>query len=135
MLQGTLSDLPISLALQENLRGVDSLALRIALSGTLDEPRCTMWSNLGPAIAEAMEAAVKNARRTYARALLARGDRHVNERLASLERRVSQQQSQFIAQVSCTTSALDKIAGQQSARRRLTHEQLGRRLPANSLFR
>jgi uncharacterized protein (TIGR03545 family) len=135
MLQGTLSDLPISLALHENLRAVDSLALRIALSGTLDEPRCTLWSNLGPAVAEAMEAAVKNARRTQARALLARGERHVDERLATLERRVSHQHAQLIAQVSSTTSALEKIAGQQNSRQRLSHEQLGRRLPANSLFR
>ena len=135
MLQGTLSDLPISLALQENLRGVDSLALRIALSGTLDAPRCTMWFNLGPALAEAIEAAVQNARRRHARALLARGEREVDERLATLERRLTQQHQQFITQLSSTTSALDKIAGQQTVRRRLTHEQFGRRLPANSLFR
>jgi uncharacterized protein (TIGR03545 family) len=134
-LQGNLSDVPLAAALNETLRNIDALNVRIALSGTLAEPKCTLWSNIGPVMAEAMELALHRAADDRARNLLARAQRQVDEQLAGLERTATRQHAELISQMSGATGQLERIAGQQSARTRLSHEQLGRRLPTSSLFR
>jgi hypothetical protein len=67
--------------------------------------------------------------------LLARAQRQVDERLAGLERTAIKQHADLISQLTMASGQIETIASQQSARPRLSHEQLGRRLPANSLFR
>ena len=41
-------------ALEDSLRDIHMVATRVSLSGTLDRPQFELWSNLGPAVAEAM---------------------------------------------------------------------------------
>jgi uncharacterized protein (TIGR03545 family) len=135
ILYGNLSAVPLAAALNQTLQKANGLSLRIALSGTLAEPKCTLWSNLGPAMAEAMELALNQAAVDRSQQLLARAQRQVDEQLAALERTATQQHKQLIAQMTGATGNLERIALQQSARPRLSHEQLGRRLPTNSLFR
>jgi uncharacterized protein (TIGR03545 family) len=134
-LYGNLSTVPLAAALSHTLQKAHGLSLRIALSGSLAEPNCTLWSNLGPAMAEAMELALNRAAVDRSRQLLARAQRQVDEQLAALERTATQQHAQLITQMTGATGNLERIALQHSARPRLSHEQLGRRLPANSLFR
>jgi hypothetical protein len=86
-------------------------------------------------MAEAMQLALKRAADDRSQQLLAQAQRQVDEQLAALERTATQQHRQLIAQVTGATGNLERIALQQSMRPRLSHEQLGRRLPTNSLFR
>jgi hypothetical protein len=134
-LHGNLRNVPLAAALSETLQKADGLTLRIALSGTLAEPQCTLWSSIGPAVAEAMEIALLRAAHDRSLQLLAQAERQVDEQLADLERTATQQHANLMAQMSSATDEVEKIANQQSAPRRLSHEQLGRRLPTNSLFR
>ncbi len=134
-LYGNLSTVPLAAALSQTLEKANGLTMRIALSGTLTEPKCTLWSNLGPAMAEAMQLALDRAAVDRSQQLLAQAQRQVDEQLAALERTATQQHANMIAQVTGATGDLERIALQQSARPRLSHEQLGRRLPSNSLFR
>ena len=134
-LNGNLRNVPLAAALGETLQKADGLSLRIALGGTLADPQCTLWSSIGPAVAEAMELALARAAENRSQQLLSQAQRRVDERLAALERTATQQHAHLTAQMAGATGELKRIAGQQSAPRRLSHEQLGRRLPANSLFR
>lgn len=134
-LHGNLRSVPLAAALSETLQKADRLTLRIALSGTLDEPQCTLWSSIGPAVAEAMEIALLRAAQDRSQKLLAQAERQVDEQLADLERTATEQHAHLMAQMGSATGEVERIANQQSAPRRLSHEQLGRRLPANSLFR
>jgi uncharacterized protein (TIGR03545 family) len=134
-LHGNLRNVPLAAALSETLQRADRLTLRIALGGTLSEPQCTLWSSIGPAVAEAMEIALKRAAHDRSQQLLAQAERQVDEQLADLERTATQQHAHLMAQTGSATGEVERIANQQSAPRRLSHEQLGRRLPANSLFR
>lgn len=134
-LRGNLSDVPLSLAVANTLGDVNALATRCSLSGTLSEPKCTLWSNLGTAVAEAMERALQQAGDQHARTLLAEAQRQVDEHLAGLERKVADQQAELAAQLADVTGRLDTIASKQSASQRLSPEQLGRRFPTSSLLR
>jgi uncharacterized protein (TIGR03545 family) len=132
---GGLSDLAIAAALQETLADVQSIVIRVALSGSLNEPRSSLWSNAGTVVAEAMERAVHHAADQRARSVVARAQRRVDEQLAGLDRLSSEQQSEWRSQIATATSALAKIAGEHAPDARISHGQLGRRLPAGSLFR
>jgi uncharacterized protein (TIGR03545 family) len=134
-LRGSLRNVPLAAALSETLQKSNGLTLRIAFSGTLAEPECTLWSSLGPAVAEAMELSLARAANDRSQKLLAQGHRLVDERLAELERTATQLHADLTAQMAGASGELERIASQRSAPRRLSHEQLGRRLPANSLFR
>jgi uncharacterized protein (TIGR03545 family) len=132
---GQLSDIPLAAALQDTLSGLDAVASRLTLGGTLSEPTCSLWSNLGPAVAEAMDRALRRSGDQHIRALAARARQHVDEQLASLERQAQEQKSNILAQISSSTGELQAAAGKQLPAPRISHEQLGRRLPAGSLFR
>jgi uncharacterized protein (TIGR03545 family) len=134
-LYGNLSMVPLAATLNQTLQKANGLTLRLSLSGSLTEPKCTLWSNLGPAVAEAMELALERAAVDRSEQLLAQARRQVDEQLAALERAATQQHANMIAQVTGATGNLERIALQQTARPRLSQEQLGRRLPTNSLFR
>jgi uncharacterized protein (TIGR03545 family) len=134
-LGGELCDVPLAAPLGATLGQLNSIATRISIGGTLERPRCTLWSNLGPAVAEAFERSLRSAGDEHVKSLLAEARRRVDERLAALERQASNEQATFAAQLASVTAQLDSIAAQQSPRKRISVEQLGRRLPASSLFR
>ena len=134
-LRGALRNAPLAETLKDALSNVDALALRISLSGTLHEPKCTLWSNLGAAVAESMDRALLRAGQQHAAALLARAQKQVDERLAGIERRASEQQAALTAQSVKASADLARIANQQAPAKRLSREQLGGRPPSGSLFR
>jgi uncharacterized protein (TIGR03545 family) len=135
VLQGALADIPLVAPLQATLGKLNSVATRVSLHGTLDDPSCTLWSNLGPAVAEAMARAVRRAGEERVRAVLADTRRAVDERLTDLERQFAEQRTSFAAELAGVGTQLDTIARRQTSRERISADQLGRRLPENSLFR
>ena len=132
---GQLSDVPLAAALQSTLAELDSLAVQVTLGGTLSEPTCSLWSTLGPAVAEATKRAMRRAGDEHAQVLVARARRQVDDRLANLEQQMQAKRSELAAQTTAATGELVRVATQQTPAARLSHERFGTRLPAGSLFR
>ena len=120
--------------LQKALREIDSLSTRISLAGTIDQPKCEVWSNLGPAVAEAMNRALVRTTAGYTRELLTESHDRVDERLADLDRQIADAQATLEPQLADTTDSLDQLS-KKATSERLSLDHLGRRLPAESLFR
>ena len=119
----------------ETLGHVNSIATRLSLNGTLDEPKCVMWSNLGAAVAEALKRGLHRAGDQHAHDLLVEAGRRVDERLAEVDRQVAEKQAHFAGKTTDITVRLQKIAAGETPRYRISDEKGGRRLPNNSLFR
>jgi len=124
-------------ALEDSLRDVHTVATRVSLSGTLDRPQFELWSNLGPAVAEAMNHTVEKVAMTYARQALAESQQRVDEKLAELDRQIADEQATLKPQLTASTDALKQLVGGRNGdtKNRLSLEQFGQQLPANSLFR
>lgn len=122
-------------ALAGSLGDIRAVATRISLRGTLDEPRCELWSNIGPAVAEAMDRALARTANYQAGQMLAQAQEKVGERLAELDRQIAEQQSELRPQLAGSNDTLELLAGDRRITGRLSFEQLGCRLPADSLFR
>ena len=125
----------LSAAMCDTLGHVNSIATRLSLGGTINEPTCTLWSNLGAAVAEAMQRAVRRTGDQHAKALLVEAGRRVDERLAEVDRQMAERQTQFASKSTIITARLQKIATGESPRYRISSEKGGRQLPNNSLFR
>lgn len=121
--------------LTEALSRVEALATRVSLGGTLSAPQCRIWSNVGPAVAEALDRALTRSVERYRRQLLADSQQRVDERLAQLDRQLSEAQAAFLSQLAESSGHLTALADEQRRPLRLTIEHMGRRLPADSLFR
>ena len=134
-LRGRLSEVPLAPALESSLEKVQSLATRLTLGGTLGDPKCSLWSNLGAVVAVALERSHQRERDDHVRAVLVEAQRRVDERLASLERQVTERQTRLATLVNDVSGRLSSLASGVAPRYRVTPEQLGRRLPVNSLFR
>jgi uncharacterized protein (TIGR03545 family) len=132
---GKLSDVPLAAALAGTLGGENSVSTQLLLSGTIDDPRCKLRSTLGGVVADALDRAVRRAADQHATKMLAELQRQVDQRLTQLERQLAEDQAELMPQLSQTAGQLEKIATQQDSPPRLSTEQLGRRLPAQSLFR
>ena len=134
-MSGDLARYHVDEELTKTLGDVHSLATRVSLSGTLDEPMCHSWSTLGPTVAEAMERAFARAATGYTREVLAQSRERVNRRLAEFDRQLADAQNELHPQLADSTSALDQLTTSADPGHRLTIEHLGRLLPADSLFR
>ncbi len=120
--------------LQKALGEIDSLTTRISLAGTIDQPKCEVWSNLGPAVADAMNRALVRTTAGYTRDLLTESHDRVDERLADLDRQIADAQASLEPQLVDATDSLDQLSKKTTVER-LSRDHLGRRLPAESLFR
>jgi uncharacterized protein (TIGR03545 family) len=129
-----LADVPIGEALTDALGRVNSLATRVSLGGTLAEPTCTLWSNVGPAVAEAVERAVIRASGPCASQRLVEAGRHVDEQLATVERQMSEQQGRWLALVSTAQQNLRQVARDEANPNRFTPARVGR-LPSKAQLR
>jgi uncharacterized protein (TIGR03545 family) len=134
-LAGEFADVPIGKSLEETLGRIDSLATRVSLGGTLAQPTCTLWSNLGPAVAEAIEQALERAGGQHARSQLVEAGKQVDERLTTVERQMAEQQARWNTRVADVRAQLQAFAASEAPSDRLTPQRVGRRLPSNSLFR
>jgi uncharacterized protein (TIGR03545 family) len=115
--------------------GVNSIATRLSLGGTLSKPTCTLWSNLGTAVAESLRHALRRAGDQHERELLAEAGRRVDERLAEVDRQMAEQQQHFTSQATELNARLDELAAVEKPLYRISAKQGGRRLPKDSLFR
>jgi uncharacterized protein (TIGR03545 family) len=134
-LAGSFADLPIAEPLEETLARIDSLATRMTLGGTLNQPTCTLWSNIGTATAEAIERALDRAHGQRSRDALASTSQLINERLTIVERQMTDQQTRWANRVAAVRVQLDGIVITDAEPQRLSPERLGGRLPSGSLFR
>jgi uncharacterized protein (TIGR03545 family) len=125
----------LTAALDDTLGSVGSIATHLTLSGTVDQPKCDLQSNLGAAVAQAVQRAVRRTGDQHARALLAEAGRRVDERLAEVDRQLAERQAQFAIKSTLITARLQKIATKDEPQHRISVERIGRRLPENSLFR
>jgi uncharacterized protein (TIGR03545 family) len=132
-----LAKLEVAEALEESLGNIRMVATRVTLSGTLDEPHFELWSNLGPAVAEAMNHSIEKATTTFARNALAASQQHVDEKLAQLDRQIAEQQAALKPQLAASTNTLKQLvlARGGETKTRLTAEEVGRQLPVSELFR
>ena len=124
-------------ALEDALGNIHSVATRVSLSGTLDAPHFELWSNLGPAVAEAMNHSIEKAATTYARQALATSQQQVDEKLAQLDRQIAEQQATLKPQLTASTDALKQLVPSRGGdtKGRLTAEEIGQQLPVSALFR
>lgn len=129
------AEVPLTAALNESLGKINSLATRISLSGTIEEPKCTLWSNLGPAVAEAMQRAAERVGKERTRASLAEAARQEDEQLTTAERQVSDQQTHWNARLAALSKQLQTIATAERPKDRLSPSRVSRQLPPNSLVR
>jgi uncharacterized protein (TIGR03545 family) len=129
-----LAHVPIGEGLTDSLGRVNSLATRVSLGGTLAEPTCTLWSNVGPAVAEAVERAVNRASGPCASQRLVEAEQHVDEQLATVERQMSEQQTRWSALVSTARQNLQQLATDETNPNRFTPARVGR-LPSDSRLR
>jgi uncharacterized protein (TIGR03545 family) len=134
-LGGTFADPILAAALEDSLGHIDALATRVTIGGTLAEPKCKLWSNLGPAVAEAMEHAVQHAGGQHTRSLMVQAGQRGDEQLTVIERQMSELQNRWKARIAATNTQLRTIAVDGSSEERLSKDRLGRRMPEGSLFR
>ncbi len=120
--------------LEKTLGDIGSLATRVSLTGTLNQPQCKIWSNLGPAVAEALDRSLERTVTRYSRNLLTQSQDRVNHRLADLDRQIAGTQAALEPQLADSQVTLNEL-GIQPTGHRLSTDHLGRRLPADSLFR
>lgn len=122
-------------ALYESLGRLSSIATRVSITGTLDEPEYEIWSNLGPAVSQAMQTALQRALRSKADQLLAESNKRVESQLAAVNQMITQRTASLLPQIDAPQNELQQLAKNMLGGSGLSLEQLGRRLPANSLFR
>jgi hypothetical protein len=134
-LSGQLATLPIGDALTDTLGRMNSTATHITLGGTLEEPTCTVWSNIGPAMAEAFQRAVDRVSSQHTRRMLVDAGKQVDERLANVDRQLAEQQNRLNATLTDINKQLQGFAAGDSPRNRISVERVGRRLPSGALFR
>lgn len=132
---GGFGDPAINATLADSLGHIESFATRVTLGGTLAEPKCSIWSNLGSAAAEAMERATQRAGSQHARSLMVSAGRHGDEQLTVVERQMTEQQTKWKSAFAATSAELQGAIADDKPADRISTDRLGRRLPNNSLFR
>ncbi|MEX2315671.1 MAG: hypothetical protein WD669_00870 [Pirellulales bacterium] len=129
-----LEHVPLAAALADTLGRIDSMATRLSLSGTLAEPRLSLWSSIGPAAATAMDIALRRAADERARQVMAASQRRIDEQLAHLDRQIADEQAELLPRLASSTGQFIELAARYAPPQRLDVQRLGR-LPADSLFR
>jgi uncharacterized protein (TIGR03545 family) len=123
------------LAVDDTLGQINSIATRLALTGTIDEPACTLWSNLGPAVALSLDHALQRHGDERARFLLGQARRKVDEQLTQLDRLLADRQATLSATLANMPQRIDSIGRHQTQRERISVEHIGGRLPSSSILR
>ncbi|MEM8865114.1 MAG: TIGR03545 family protein [Planctomycetota bacterium] len=103
---------PLRDALASNLKKLPTIATRVDLAGTLDEPEFNLWSNLGPAVAQAMESALQNTIDTQTDRLLAASRAEVDEQLAKLDGELAAAQAKLQPALAGPADAIKQVAAE-----------------------
>src|SRR5258707_3500595 len=86
-----------SAAMCDTLGRVNSIATRLSLGGTIDRPTCTLWSNMGAAVPEAMQRAVRRTGDQHGQAPFVEAGRRVERRLGEAGRRMPRRETPLSA--------------------------------------
>ncbi|MEM9186540.1 MAG: TIGR03545 family protein [Planctomycetota bacterium] len=103
---------PLREALAGSLRRLPTIATRVDLGGTLDNPDFKLWSNLGPAVAQAMESAVRDAVNQQSERLLAASQQEVDKQLAGLTAEVTAARSKLQPLLGGLDESIEQVATQ-----------------------
>jgi len=121
-------------ALAAKLNRLPSIATRIDLSGTLDKPQWQVWSNLGPAVAQAVESAVEQTVEGQTERLLAASQAEVDAQLAKLDGELADAAARLQPLLDGPAGTLKQVVSELSGGS--SFQQLGSRLKgAGSLFK
>jgi hypothetical protein len=119
----------------QSLAGIRSIASRITIAGTIDDPHAAVWSTLAPAAVKALDIALRQGAKSHAQQLANQLSQRLDERLAHLDRQTNDSQARLLTELESPRSQLDQLAARYAPLKRLDVDRLGRRLPSGSLFR
>lgn len=118
-------------ALASRLANAGRLVTSVTLTGELSDPKWKVWSTAGPAVAEAMDAAIKRLAEQKAQALLAKGEQAVADQLGALDQELDKLNAIVTQSLGEPAEALRTLAGGAKG-----IESIGSRLaPMGSLFK
>lgn len=101
---------PLEQALKATLSRLPKIATQVDLSGTLDQPSWKLRSNLGPAVAEAMQVALRRTVDAQTDQLLAASQAEVNEQLAKFEQELNDAVQRVAPKLDGPASSLQQLA-------------------------
>lgn len=101
---------PLEQALTATLSRLPKLTTQVDLTGTLDKPSWKLRSNLGPAVAEAMQVALRRTVDAQTDQLLAASQAEVNEQLANFEQELNQAVRRVTPKLNGPANSLKQIA-------------------------
>jgi uncharacterized protein (TIGR03545 family) len=116
--------------LKASLANVPQLATRVTLSGTLNKPQAKIWSNLGPAVATAVDGAIGKAAAQQAEKLIAKSQAKIDAQLAKFDETITTAAAKVAPELAGPANSLKTLVGGN-----VSVEQLGRQLPVGSLFK
>ncbi len=117
---------PLRRALAANLNRMGRVETRIDLSGEIDRPNWKITSNLGPAVAEALQVALRDTVDQHTEQLLADSKREVDAQLQKFDQEIAAATARLTPALEGPGDLLQAIAG--AAPTQAPLNQLGRRL-------
>ncbi|TWT37025.1 hypothetical protein KOR34_19720 [Posidoniimonas corsicana] len=108
---GVIQDVQLEDSLAKQLSQTPQLVTTVTLSGELSQPEWKVWSTAGPAVAEAMDNAVRELAGSQAKKLLADGQQVVTGELQQLTAELDELNNQVAAALGGPADALQALAG------------------------
>jgi uncharacterized protein (TIGR03545 family) len=121
----------IEAPLADSLASIHQVATRISISGTLDRPRIKLWSNLGPAVAESTQQALRTIVHRRSGEVVADARAKVDAQIGRVEAHLASFQQQMAAELNAPSETIAQLLQQQVGG---SLQEIGR-LPAGSLFK
>jgi uncharacterized protein (TIGR03545 family) len=121
--------------LDDAMRDVRTLEAAVLLSGTMEEPKWTLQTDLGEQLAEGVNRVVRQEIEAYRDQLLAQLNERVNTELASLGRLVNDRQQQVLDQLQLGDRQIEELKLQVASRIQLPKSLTGKGSPLKRLFR
>ncbi|MEM6331027.1 MAG: hypothetical protein AAF790_12350, partial [Planctomycetota bacterium] len=116
-------------AVARQLDQMPSLVTRLSVGGTLEQPSWALWSNLGPAVSQAVETAVADIAEAQAGRLLTATQAEVDEQLARFDEEIAAVAARVTPLVNGPSGAIEQLAAGLGAGASPLG-RLGRSLPA-----
>ncbi|TWT78245.1 hypothetical protein Pla123a_10360 [Posidoniimonas polymericola] len=130
---GVIQDSQLEESLAKQLAQTPRMVTTVTLSGNLDDPKWKVWSTAGPAVAEAMDNAVRGLAASQASKLMDEGKQTVAAELQQLTGELDQLNNKVAAAIGAPAESLQALAGAAAGG---TLNGIGSRLaPMGSLFK
>jgi uncharacterized protein (TIGR03545 family) len=132
---GSGSTAAMNSALRDALPDKATLVTELNLSGSLNSPRCEMWSDMGSVVASAFGQAVGRAVDQHSDSLAARAREDVDQRLARADLELDQSRRQIQDKLNGPKQLVDQLFDQVYSRNGLSAEAVSRRTSSQSIIR